>query len=174
VEGETASRKRVLLVLARSALTVVLLVWVYFALPLHTRDGDGTLVLFLVGLAALVGMVVWQLRAVMSAAHPALRAVESFASAIPVFLLLFAAAYVVLATARPDAFSEPLTRLDALYFTVTVFATVGFGDIAPVSDTARIIVTVQMMGDLLVLGLLVNAMLEAVRRGRSRRTEAPS
>ena len=29
-----------------------------------------------------------------------------------------------------------MTRTDALYFVVTVFATVGFGDITPVSETA--------------------------------------
>ncbi len=30
----------------------------------------------------------------------------------------------------PAAFNETLTRIDSLYFTLTVFATVGFGDIA--------------------------------------------
>lgn len=162
-----------MLVLARSTVTIVLLVTVYFALPLHTREDDGTLVLFLVGLVALVAMIVWQLRAITTAVHPALRAVEAFASAIPLFLLIFASTYVVLDGALPGTFTEPLSRVDALYFTVTVFATVGFGDIAPVSQPARILVTVQMVADLLVLGLLVNAMLEAVRRGRSRRDGAP-
>ena len=76
---------------------------------------------------------------------------------------------MLLAAARPGSFSEPLTHTDGLYFTVTVFATVGFGDIAPVSEPARVVVTIQMMGDLLVLGLLARSMLEAVRRGRSRR-----
>jgi len=162
------------LVLARSSTTIVLLVVVYFALPLRAREDDGTLVLFLVGLVALVGMVIWQLRAITTAVHPALRAVEAFASAIPLFLLIFASAYVVLDGTRPDTFSEPMSRVDALYFTVTVFATVGFGDISPVSQSARILVTVQMVADLLVLGLLVNAMLEAVRRGRSRRGGSPT
>lgn len=169
VEPEAPSRRRVALVLARATVTIVLLVTVYFALPLRAREDDGTLVLFLLGLAALVAMIVWQLRAITTAVHPALRAVEAFASAIPLFLLIFASAYVVLDGTRPGTFSEPMSRVDALYFTVTVFATVGFGDIAPVSQTARVLVTGQMVADLLVLGLLVNAMLEAVRRGRSRR-----
>lgn len=173
MDPEPPSRRRVALVLARATVTVALLVIVYFSLPLRAREDDGTLVLFLVGLALLVGMIVWQLRAVTTAVHPALRAVEAFASAIPLFVLLFASAYVVLDGARPGTFSEPMSRVDALYFTVTVFATVGFGDIAPVSATARVLVTVQMVADLLVLGLLVNAMLEAVRRGRSRRDGVP-
>ena len=172
MEAEKPSGRRVALVLARSTITVVLLLVVYFALPLRDREDDGTLVLFLIGIAALVGMIVWQLRAITTAVHPALRAVEAFASAIPLFLLIFASTYVALDGARPGTFSEPLTRVDSLYFTVTVFATVGFGDITPLSQPARTLVTVQMVADLLVLGLLVRAMLEAVRRGRSRRGDS--
>jgi voltage-gated potassium channel len=37
-----------------------------------------------------------------------------------------------------------MTHTDALYFTVTVFATVGFGDITARTDTARLLVTVQI------------------------------
>ncbi len=44
----------------------------------------------------------------------------------------------------PATFSEPLTKSGSLYFTVTVFSTVGFGDITPVTDTARLIVSVQI------------------------------
>ena len=40
-------------------------------------------------------------------------------------------------------FSEPLTRTDALYFTVTVFSTVGFGDITAKTEAARLVVTGQ-------------------------------
>ena len=64
---------------------------------------------------------------------------------VPWFLLLFARAYVTMANANPANFStHPLTRTDALYFTVTVFATVGFGDITAVSQSARLEVTTQL------------------------------
>ena len=43
------------------------------------------------------------------------------------------------------SFTEPLTRADALYFTVTVFSTVGFGDITAKSETARVVLIVQML-----------------------------
>ena len=43
---------------------------------------------------------------------------------------------------------QPLTRADALYFAVTVFSTVGFGDITPESEAARVVLIVQMLGDL--------------------------
>lgn len=172
-ERESPSTGRVVMVLVRSVVTIALLVFVYFVAPLEPENRADTAVLFLAGFAVLIAMMGWQLRAiVVTARYPGLRAVEAFASAISLFLLLFATTYVVIATAQPGAFSQPLTRIDSLYFTVTVFATVGFGDITAVGQTARVLVTIQMVADLLVLGLLVNSVLEAVRRGRSRRGTA--
>ena len=74
-----------------------------------------------------------------------------------------------MARADPSNFNVyPLTRTDSLYFTVTVFATVGFGDITATSQTARLIVTVQMILDLIVLGLGIRVFLGAVQRGRNK------
>ena len=67
-------------------------------------------------------------------------------------------------------FTQPLTRTDALYFTVTVFSTVGFGDITPKSGAARIVLIVQMLADLAVLAAGLRVLLGAVRRGRQRRS----
>jgi voltage-gated potassium channel len=50
-----------------------------------------------------------------------------------------------------------------------VFSTVGFGDIAPVATAARVTTMVQMLGDLVVVGLVLRVMLGAVREGRERR-----
>jgi voltage-gated potassium channel len=68
-------------------------------------------------------------------------------------------------------FSQPLTRTDALYFTVTVFSTVGFGDIVPRSEVTRIVLIVQMLGDVALLGAGARILLGAVRRGQQRRTD---
>ena len=73
------------------------------------------------------------------------------------------------AQANPGNFNvDSLTRTDSLYFTVTVFATVGFGDITATSQVARVAVIVQMLLDLLVLGLVVKVFLGAVEKGRGR------
>src|SRR4029079_9109004 len=83
------------------------------------------------------------------------------------FLLLFAATYFLMAQANTGNFNvHALTRTDALYFTITVVATVGFGDISATSQVARIAVMAQMIRDLLVLGLLVKVFLNAVELGR--------
>jgi len=42
-------------------------------------------------------------------------------------LLLFASTNFLMERASAASFTQPLTRTDALYFTVTVFSTVGFG-----------------------------------------------
>jgi hypothetical protein len=45
-------------------------------------------------------------------------------------VLGFAATYVRMFTANPDAFSQPLDRVGGVYLSLTIMATVGFGDIA--------------------------------------------
>jgi voltage-gated potassium channel len=167
-----APRRLVVRALLRASLTATVLVVLYFTLPI-TGSLDGSAALRLVvGLLALAGVVTWQIRAVLRSPYPGLRAVEALAAAIPLFLLVFAAAYVRMADADAGAFSEPLSRTDALYFTITVFSTVGFGDITPKTDLARVATMVQMLGDLLAVGLVLHLMVGAVKAGLQRRGAA--
>ena len=57
----------------------------------------------------------------------------------------------------------------ALYFTVTTFSTVGYGDITAASEAARLLVTVQMILDLLALGLGIRVFIGAVQLARQAR-----
>jgi voltage-gated potassium channel len=166
------SRWLVVRALLRASLTATVLVVLYFTLPI-TGPLDGSAALRLVvGLLALAGVLTWQIRAVLRSRYPGLRAIESLAAAIPLFLLVFAAAYLRMADADAGAFSEVLSRTDALYFTITVFATVGFGDITPRTDLTRVATMVQMLGDLLVVGLVLHLMVGAVKTGLQRRATA--
>ena len=61
--------------------------------------------------------------------------------------------------------------MDALYFTVVTFATVSFGDITPVAELARITVTIQIVVDLILVGLVVRVFIQSVQRGLARRDE---
>lgn len=153
----------------RAVLTSTALVLVYFVVPLDGRlSASGTLLL-LVGLVAFGVMLAWQVGSITRSPFPMLRGLEVLATAVPFLFLLFATVYFLMARGDPPSFSEPLTRLDAVYFTVTAFATVGFGDIVPRSEVARATVTAQMVIDLLVVGIGVRLLLGAVRVGRSRR-----
>jgi voltage-gated potassium channel len=156
-------------VLARTLGTVAVLLGVYVLLPLDRSFGWGTLAGLTVGLLVVALLVAWQVRAILRARFPALRAVEALALVIPLFVLLFATVYVLLDRSDPGAFNSLLSRLDAVYLTVTVLSTVGFGDIVPVSEVARAVVTGQMIADLVLVGLVVKVVLDAVRRSPNRR-----
>jgi hypothetical protein len=123
-------------------------------------------VVLVVGVALLAGMIVWQVRVIERLTYPAIRALQSLSSTTA-FLLLFASTYYILSLVDPETFTEPLTRRDALYLTVTIFATVGFGDISAKVETARLVVTAQMLLDLVVLGLGIQVILGAVKRGKA-------
>jgi Ion channel len=152
----------------RAAGSTAALVVIYYLLPLNRSSTAVAVTLLIIGLLALFGLVTYQVRSIIRSSFPLLRGVEALATSIPFFLLLFAATYVVLATISAGNFSQPLSRTDAIYFTVTVFATVGFGDITAKTEVARLIVTGQMLADLIVLGLGVRVLLSAVQRGRQR------
>jgi voltage-gated potassium channel len=54
---------------------------------------------------------------------------------------------------------------------ITVFSTVGFGDITAKTETARLVVTGQMLADLIILGLAIKIIVGSVRRGQQRRAD---
>jgi outer membrane protein TolC len=146
----------------------VALVVAYFLLPfdgLADVSGALTLPMALAAFAVLVGL---QVRAILRSPHPGLRAVESLAITLPLFLIILSATYRVASLSDPAAFSEQLSKIDALYFTVTVFATVGFGDITATSDAMRVAVTVQMLADLVLIGAGLKIVTGAVREARTR------
>ena len=156
----------------RVAASIAVVVALYYLLPFD-RSATGVAVLLLVaGLVMFVGLVVFQVRAILASQFPVLRAIEALATSVPLFVALFASSYFVMARLSPGSFTTPLTRTDALYFTVTVFSTVGFGDITAKTEAARLVVTGQMIADLVILGLAIKAITSAVRRGRQRQLQA--
>ena len=158
--------RKVALTLLRVAGVDVALLAIYYLLPLDNTSTSGAIALLAVGLSALVGLIVLQVRAIMRAAYPVLKAVGALASSAPLFLLLFAGTYFVLGDLSASNFSESMTRTDALYFTVTVFATVGFGDITAVSEPARALVTGQMVAGIVIVGLGARIIVDAIKHGR--------
>jgi voltage-gated potassium channel len=162
-------RRAATMTLLRSALVTTAMVFIYFLLPLDQAIGPALLIEFALALVLFGILMVWQVRAVLRSTAPRLRAVQAMAVGIPFLVLLFAAIHTVIGNAQPLSYTEPLTRTDALYFTITVFATVGFGDIAPVSQVARVVTTVQMVVGVMVVGLVVRVMLGAVQEAMRRR-----
>lgn len=160
-------------VLARSGLRILAIVLgmlvLYAVVPIPGTSGAAALVGMVLGLVFFVVLVGWQLHTIVRAEHPVLRAVETVALALPVLVVIFAFTYLTISRADPQSFSEPLSRVDAMYFTVSTVSTVGLGDITPVSAGARVVVTFQMLFDLALLAGLVRLVILATRTGLRRK-----
>jgi hypothetical protein len=164
---QPVSRQRglVLRALVRPTLTCVGLVLAYYLLPLDTRLGTASAVWLVVGLIAVAVLVAVQIQEIAHSERPRIRAIQLLATSLPLFLLLFSAAYFLMGRAHTAAFTQPMNRTDALYFAITMFSTVGFGDIAPVSEPARIVAMIQMLGDLALVGFAARVVVGAVQVG---------
>jgi voltage-gated potassium channel len=168
----SGQRRRVIAwAVLRTVLIAAVLVVLYYVLPLDRPWDSDTAVRLLIGLLVVAGVMVWGVRIIAGARYPGVRAAGALALVLPLFLLLFASTYFEMERNSAASFTQPLTRTDALYFTVTVFTTVGFGDITARSEAARVVLIVQMLADLVLLGAGVRVLLGAVQRGRERRSE---
>jgi amino acid transporter len=159
-------RSHVVATAVRAALTAAALLTAYFLIPAPHRHQAPVLRL-VVALALFVVVVANEVRLITVHERPLLRAGVAKATVIPLFLVLFAWIYLTMSQADPTAFRGApggLDRPSALYFAVTVFSTVGFGDITPYSDSARMVVTVQMLADLAVIAVVIRLIFGAVNR----------
>lgn len=155
-------------------LAVALLTGLYYVVPLEGGFGITTVLTLALGLVVFGLLTAWQITAIAHAPYPRMRALEALATGVPLFLVLFSATYYLLAAQDPASFSEPLSRTDALYFTITTFATVGFGDIVATTQGGRVLVTFQMVADLILIGIIAKALVGAVKIGMHRRSsQAP-
>ena len=171
-QPEATPRRTIVRALLQAIGSTIALVAIYYLLPLDHSSTWVAVTILAIGLVVLIGLVAFQVRWIVTSPFPGLRAVQALATSIPLFLLLFASTYVVMDTISASNFTEPLTRTDGLYFTVTVFSTVGFGDITAKTEAARLVVTGQMIADLVVIGLGLKVIVGAVKRGRQRPTGA--
>jgi hypothetical protein len=92
---------------------------------------------------------------------------ETLTNMLFVVAVLFAAAYFFLSR-REGQMTGIENHTDALYFSMTVLSTVGFGDIHAVGQLGRAVVTVQMLFDLVfvasAVGLVVSSIISRTQR----------
>ena len=169
--GHPRERRRLI---ARSGLRILATTLGMFVLyafvPVPGSSGAAALLGMIGGLLVFVGLIGWQLHTIVRAEHPVLRAIEVVAFALPLLVVVFSFTYLTLSRADPASFSEHLDRVDAMYYTVSTVATVGLGDITPTSVGARILVTFQMLFDLMLIAGLVRLVILATRTGLRRQS----
>ena len=171
---EEFERRHLFLTGLRAAATGTLVLVVYFTVPVSAKPHASVLVRLSVGLAFFVAVLVYEVRAILRSDRPLLRATDAMALVIPVFIVVFSWVYLTMSLSAHNAFSEPLNRTAALYFAVTLFSTVGLGDIAPVSQAARAVVTIQMVADLIVIAVVVRLIFGAARGSAGARARTVS
>src|SRR4051812_13019135 len=113
-----------------TALTALVPLLLYFVIPLDDRVGKVLAVALVIGsAAALLPLSIHQARLVLRSAHPLFDAARCIVSGLVFLVTAYSVSYYVLGTGYDNQIKGIDTKLDALYFTVTILATVGFGDI---------------------------------------------
>jgi voltage-gated potassium channel len=143
----------------------------YYLIPFDDRSAAGALVRLVIGMVILIVVLVWLVVRIFNAENPGLRALEALALVVILLVVVFAATYLSIVSESPNSFNQGLDHSSALYFTITVLATVGFGDIVPVTDFARMIVSVQMVFDLIFIAAVVRVFINAAKVGQARREQ---
>ena len=132
---------------------------IFFTLPYDGLSNNRQAVLRLVvGLSLLLVVIVVLIRRILSAPLPQLKTLEALVVLLVQFICLFAGTYLLISHLDADAFTEPLTHSSALYFTIVTFGTVGFGDITPHSDLARLLVSAQIIIDFVFIAAIIRAL----------------
>ncbi|CAM5569911.1 hypothetical protein SALBM135S_00447 [Streptomyces alboniger] len=141
-DEETPDWRRPVLLCGWAAVTVS----AYFLLPLHAFGEHRPVLSWLTlitGLCLVAAGLLRQIQHVLTGRAGTLPA-WTVAGLMCLTVLLFSSAYYVLARQRGE-FAGLSTRLDALYFTIVTLATVGYGDISPTGQTARLVTLLQIV-----------------------------
>jgi voltage-gated potassium channel len=168
-------RRRALLVASvRTAISVVIIGGLYFVLPFRGHAADRAAVTRLaIGVVAFGLVMYGQIRRISRSRLPELDAVQTVVIAVALFLFTYASCYLSLSRVHPASFSEPLDRTGALYFTVTTFGTVGYGDIAAKSHLARLLVSSQILLDVMFIAIILRWIFGVSRHALARHDDPP-
>lgn len=147
------------------------LIAAFYVYPGHAGTSAGAVVKVVAGVAVVTAVTGYEVWRVTRAPIPELRAIEALGVILPLFLTVFAAIYLSLGQGAGTEFNVVLDHSKALYFVVTVFSTVGFGDIVPRTDEVRLIVATQMVLDLVLIGAVARLIVTAARRSLDRTGE---
>ncbi len=137
----------------------------YFVVPVNADNAPvGVLlgaVLAIAGLAAVTWVIVDEVQR----AEKRLRLVHLLL-ALELVVVIFSLSYYWVAVHLPGEFIGLVTRLDALYFALTTVATVGYGDISAAGQLGRLLVSVQLVFNVVFVAALAGLLQGRVRAGK--------
>jgi bacteriorhodopsin len=156
----------------RTVLTVTALLLVYAVLPVPGQRESLWFTVILT-VAGFVGIAYAFLSLAQRARSPSDQQtvrLEALVAVLYAFVVFMSLVYLALSS-RQGQFTGLHTRVDALYFTVSTIATVGFGDVHATGQVARVVVTIQMFCDLVFVALVARIILPSVVGARARARE---
>jgi voltage-gated potassium channel len=157
--------------LAVTAATVTGGLALYGVAPMQGRHAWVGLLLGLGALVVIVPLTVSRARSLLVSDRPILDAIETLVLLFTLLVLGFASGYVVLSQ-HAGQLATVDTKIDALYFTLTTLSTVGFGDAHAVGQTARVVVSVQMVVNLVFIATAVRLLTSVARERATQRRRA--
>ncbi len=148
--------------LLRITALVVLLFTVYAVIPLQTDEWWIGLLAGFVALVAITPFTIRRTRAITASDQPIMAAAEAIVFVVAMLVFGFSSVYLAIDRGNGQ-FVGLSTKIDAVYFTSTTLATVGFGDIHAEGQAARLAVTAQMVLDLSLLAIAVRLLVRAAQ-----------
>ncbi|MEZ5184413.1 MAG: potassium channel family protein [Candidatus Nanopelagicales bacterium] len=154
-----------------AALVVALILGVYMVVPVpKEEDRPWRVVVIIVGIAVVyVFAAFWSVVRIGKTNHPLRVGTLALALMLTSVVVIFALTYLVIGATDPSSFNVQLDKVSALYFTMTILSTTGFGDITAVSHTAMIAVMLQMVVGLTLITAVARVIVEAVKRAAKRK-----
>lgn len=153
---------------------VTLVVGLYFLVPVSLHPTGGMLLRGASALAVLVCLAAAVVTELRRSASDDSRGVTGLVSAIVGVLVVFALAYYALEIHQPDQLHGLHTRIDALYFSASTMLTIGYGDVHAVGQSARALVLVQMVFDVIFVAAAAGMLGPRVRRSVAARAHRGS
>lgn len=126
--------------------------------------------LVLVALVYLI-LAVWSVARINKSRHPLRAGLTLLAVMVTAVVVMFALTYVTMSAHNPASFNVALDKVSALYFTMTILTTVGFGDIHAVTHAAMIAVMVQMVISLTLITTVARVIVSAARQATRKQIE---
>ncbi|WP_067653242.1 potassium channel family protein [Nocardia harenae] len=151
----------------RNGTAVLCALLIYYGIPLELNLAGRALgsIVFLVAFAGLTRLIDRHVRRLTAAPRQAGRQVDGILLLLTVTIVFFALTYYLLARNDPAQFDGLETRTDALYYTIVTLGTVGYGDVRATGQAARIVTMLQIVFDLVVVGVLLAVATGTITRG---------
>lgn len=155
---------------------VTLILGLYAMIPAPTAEDSPLMIVVSMVLIAIIYLAagIWALFRINGSQRPLRTGVIALSVMVTAMVVTFALAYLSLSANNPDSFTVRLDKISALYFTMTVLSTTGFGDITASTHAAMIAVMIQMVVGLTLLTAIARVLVAATRSAGKRRLHEAS